>query len=145
MTFWGQDQYTKTAKIDEISSVLGAWGLQKDSGMFQRFGFIVNHMLINCWAPRGTEFRELFNHHLAKMHETGVLSVLDTKWMSPERPQTPVNPNQVFTSLGGDMLFFPFSFLLLGIVGSIASAAIERARFGCRGRGTRHSIPRWNP
>ena len=55
----------------------------------------------------------MFNHHLAKMHEAGVLSMLDTKWMSPERPQTPVNPNQVFTSLGGDMLFFPFSFLFL--------------------------------
>ena len=87
----------------------------------------------------------MFNHHLAKMHESGVLSILVTKWMSPERPQTPVNPNQVFASLGGDMLFFPFSFLLLGMVGSIAFAAIERVRSGCRGKGARHSIPRWNP
>ena len=126
VTFWGQDHYTKTAKMDEISSVLGAWGLQKDS-----------------------EFRDMFNHHLAKMHETGVLSLVDTKWMSPDRPQTPVDPSQVFTSLGGDMLFFPFSFLLIGIVGSVTFAAIEKVLISCQRRGNRHGVPEartgWNP
>ena len=41
----------------------------------------------------------MFNHHLAKMHETGVLTMIDTKWMSPDRPQGGTTPLQKGTQV----------------------------------------------
>ena len=32
ITFWGQEGFIKQVKIDEISTDLIAWGMQKDSG-----------------------------------------------------------------------------------------------------------------
>ena len=79
-----------------------------------------------------SEFRDMFNYHLAKMRKSGILSRIEMKWLSPDRPQPPQDLNQVADALGGNQVFFPFSILLGGIIGSVAFMAFEKIKFLCK-------------
>ena len=57
----------------------------------------------------------MFNYHISKMRDTGILDRLALKWLSPPNPQPPEDANKVAEALGGTQVFVPFTILLLGI------------------------------
>ena len=67
----------------------------------------------------------MFNHHLSKMRDTGVLDKIELKWLSPQKPQPPENLNEVAEALGGPQVFVPFTILLMGIGASASFILLE--------------------
>ena len=71
----------------------------------------------------------MFDYHVAKMRKSGILRKIEQRWLSPERPQPPEDMSQIADALGGDQVFFPFSILLIGIVGGATLVVFEKVRF----------------
>ena len=68
----------------------------------------------------------MFNYHLSKMRDTGVLDKIELKWLSPGKPQPPENLNEVAEALGGPQVFLPFTILLMGIGASATFILLEK-------------------
>ena len=68
----------------------------------------------------------MFNHHLSKMRDTGLLDKIELKWLSPPRPHPPEDLNEVAEALGGTQVFVPFVILLIGIGASASFVLMEK-------------------
>ena len=68
----------------------------------------------------------MFNYHLSKMRDTGVLDKIELKWLSPGKPQPPENLNEVAEALSGPQVFLPFTILLMGIGASATFILLEK-------------------
>ncbi len=89
---------------DALASQL-AFGLQKDS-----------------------EFREIFDHHILRLRESGALQLLEKKWLRDSSPDD--RSDRIFqeeaTQLGYDNLFFPAGVLMVGVLSGIVTSCLER-------------------
>ncbi len=99
--------------FEDSTSTQLAFGLQKDS-----------------------EFRKLFDYHIVKLQQSGMLKLLTHKWFSEEKPED--LSGRIFQDapmpLGYENLFFPIIIILIGTIGGIITLGIEalvsRARKG---------------
>ena len=73
-----------------------------------------------------TEFKGMFNYHLSKMRDTGVLDKIKIKWLSPPNPQPPEDLNETAESLDGTQVFVPFTILLIGFGASVCFVLFEK-------------------
>ncbi len=91
--------------FDDAVTTQLAFGLQKDS-----------------------EFRNLFNFHLNKLKQTGVLKLLVHKWLEEEKPAD--WSHRIFQddamSLGYENLFFPAMIMLIGISAGMFVLGVEK-------------------
>ena len=72
-----------------------------------------------------SEYLECFNHHLAKIKESGLLKRIATKWKLEEPPETDSGTEQP-KALGFDDLFLPFVAVAVGVFGALVSVSIEK-------------------
>ena len=72
-----------------------------------------------------SEYRELFNHHLKKLNEEGILDKLADMYM-PKRN----SPQAILEAipLGYDNVFFPSLVMFIGILSSLLMVCIEKIR-----------------
>ena len=68
----------------------------------------------------------MFNYHLSKMRDTGVLDRIELKWLSPPKPQPPEDSKEVAEALGGTQVFIPYTILLIGIGASASFILFEK-------------------
>ena len=79
--------------------------------------------MVSFALQRDSEYRELFNHHLRKLDEKGILDKLAEIYL-PERnaPQTLLKA----IPLGYDIVLFPSLVMFLGISSSLLMLCLER-------------------
>ena len=73
-----------------------------------------------------SEFTQIFNYHIAKLDETGVLDTLRLKYL--QKSLSVANPSKSIT-LGFNNVLFPFLILMLGILFGVGFSLYERALF----------------
>ena len=88
-----------------------------------RNGSIKLILCLGFGLQMGSEFREVFNYHLLKLTEHGILKRIYNRWPDTSR-------NEEFgiaeaATLGFENLLFPFSLLAMGMTAAVVLAAFE--------------------
>ena len=78
---------------------------------------------IGFGLQKDSEFMAIFNHYLLKAYENGILNRLYLFHI--DQPDIKIGLNEP-EPLGIDNVMFPFSFLAVGFITSMAIAAIEK-------------------
>ena len=77
---------------------------------------------------KDSELRDLFNYHLIKITQSGMLKQQMSKWLTDSRPQD--NTERIFQddplSLGYENLLFPMTIMMLGMAGATLIFILEQ-------------------
>ena len=76
---------------------------------------------------KNSEFRDLFNYHLIKITQSGMLKLLMSKWLLDRRPAD--YSGRIFLddsmSLGYENLFFPMTIMMVGLAAALIIFMME--------------------
>ena len=110
----------------ESSKVLNFGSSLSFAGRREFYPLVIKESLTQMVAfglQQDSEYRELFNHHLKKLNEEGILDKLADMYM-PKRnsPQTILEA----IPLGYDNVFFPSLVMFIGILSSLLMVCLEK-------------------